>query len=454
MIKYKLFQVCSLKNLRKISLNGWSDEMTKEINLNHICKIEGHASLNLKIEKNKVVSCELKANEGARFFEALVINKKLKDIQEIVSRICGICSASHSVCSIQALEEAIGLKVTEQQKIIRELLMIGEIMRSHVTHLYFLALPDYLYVNSALELKKNHHDKINTSLSLINLGNKIIEIFGIRELHPFFSINQQLRNYDSNEILELLYKSNDKILETIELFSSFKYPVLERKTEFFCLKDKNNPSIISGRIFSKELKFNDDDYKKHLKENIKEYATSKFVLIDNKPYQLGAISRINNNYDSLDIETKTVVDKTLKHLGLSLPLNNPYYNNLCQAFELLQLKSRSIKLFKDLKEKYTPENSYEIKIQKGIGVSAVEAPRGTLFHEYEINDQGVITRCNIITPTAQNLNMMETDIILLVNSLLQKNTSRRIIIHEIEKLIRAYDPCFSCSTHFLEVKWL
>lgn len=160
--------------------------MVREINLNHICKIEGHAHLNLKIEKNKVINCELRASEGARFFEALVVGKHLDDVQEIVSRICGICSSAHSVASIQGLEEALGIKATRQQIFIREMLMIGERIRSHATHLYFLSLPDYLGAPSVLQLGKEHRSKIDDALKIITIGNKLVEEFGGREMHPFF----------------------------------------------------------------------------------------------------------------------------------------------------------------------------------------------------------------------------------------------------------------------------
>ncbi len=178
--------------------------MAGEINLNHICKIEGHAHLTLKIEKNKVKKCELKAAEGARFFEALVLGKKVKDIQEIVSRICGICSCAHSVCSIQALEEALSIIPNEQQKIIREMLMIGERIRSHITHLYFLSLPDYYNASSALNLGEKHKEKINDAISLITLGNKIVETFGGREIHPFLSIKEKFPEKNLNLILKEL----------------------------------------------------------------------------------------------------------------------------------------------------------------------------------------------------------------------------------------------------------
>ena len=421
-------------------------EKTKEINMNHICKIEGHAHLSLKIEKNKVKSCELKAAEGARFFEALVLNKKVEDVQEIVSRICGICSSAHTVAVIQALEKALGINPSEKQKIIREMLMIGERIRSHATHLYFLALPDYYGFSSALDMAKSQPEKVQNAVKIITLGNKIVENFGGREIHPFLDIKQENHNTkkDYQEIKKHIEETKPLIKETIELFLNIKYPTIERDTDYLSLQDKDY-AVISGKIISKSGKINVDDYKKHLTENIKEYATSKFALKDGQLFQVGALSRINNNYMHLDSET-------LHYLkNLDIPLKNPFYNNVAQALELLFVANRALLLIDRIET--LPEEKTEFKIKEGIGISAVEAPRGTLFHEYKINKLGVITYCNIITPTVQNLNMMEFDIKNLVNKLLQEKSTKEQIIQEIEKLIRAYDPCFSCSTHFLEVDW-
>jgi len=374
------------------------------------------------------------------------LDKKVEDIQEIVSRICGICSVAHTVASIQALENALNVKPTKHQLIIRELLMIGERIRSHITHLYFLSLPDYYNADSILSLKSEHQDKVNRAISLISLGNRVVETFGGREIHPFPTINEKLPNAKSDLILKQLEDSKPDLIKTIELFSRLNYPDIKREVDYLCLIDKDYASI-SGKIKSNSGLIEDDDYKKHIKENIKEYATSKFALKDNKPYVVGAIARINNNYDKLDDETKSIIKK----LKIDIPFKNPYHNNIAQALELLHLTNKAILLIKQLK----PENSkVKFKNKQGTGVSAVEAPRGTLFHEYKINSQGVITYCNIITPTVQNLNLIEQDITTLVNDCLEKNMTNEKIVHDVEKLIRAYDPCFSCSTHFLRVKWL
>ncbi|MCF7910287.1 Ni/Fe hydrogenase subunit alpha [Candidatus Pacearchaeota archaeon] len=426
--------------------------MVREINLNHICKIEGHADLSLKIRKNKVKKCELKASEGARFFEALVLDKDLSDIQEIVSRICGICSCSHTVASIQALEEALNIKPSQQQKYIREILILAERIRSHATHLYFLSLPDFFNASSALSLGKKHKQKINDALEIITLGNKIIEVFGGREIHPFLKIKEELPDKDFSELVRDLENSKKTIKKTIKLFEKLNYPQFERNSDYLSLKEGDIYASISGKITSNTGTFIDDDYKKHIKENIKEYATSKFVLKNENPYMLGAMARINNSHKELDKETQKILYKTLLEMKLKLPLKNPYYNLICQAIEIFASVNRIIKILKEIPEKQ--KNLDSIKIKSGHGVSSVEAPRGTLFHEYKINKKGKITYCNIITPTAQNLNMMEQDITELVNNLLIKKSSKQEITNKVEKLIRAYDPCFSCSTHFLKVNWL
>ena len=425
--------------------------MVREINLNHICKIEGHAHLTLKIEKNKVKKCELRASEGARFFEALVLGRNIEDIQEIVSRICGICSCSHSVASVQGLEEALGISPSPKQKFIREILLLGERIRSHATHLYFMSLPDYLGASSALTLKKQDKGKVNDALKIITLGNKIVEEFGGREMHPFLKINEDSPHGDFSDILAHLKESKPVLLKTIKLFSSLHHQKLERKSEYLSLKEEGMYANISGKVASQEGTFIDDDYKTHLTENIKEYATSKFVLHKDKPYSAGAIARVSNNSEQLDPETKRQLSFVLKKLNLKLPFTNPYHNLICQALEILNAANRIMEL---LENPPAHEESSKLEINAGVGVSAVEAPRGTLFHEYKINGKGEIEYCNIITPTAQNLNMMEVDITSLVDNLLKQKASQKKIINQIEKLIRAYDPCFSCSTHFLEVKWI
>ncbi len=424
--------------------------MVSEINMNHICKIEGHAHLTLKIEKGKVTKAELKASEGARYFEALVLNKQLKDVQEIVSRICGICSCAHTVACIQALEEAVGIKPSKRQLIIRNLLTIGERIRSHATHLYFLVLPDYLGYDGALGMASKYPQEINDAIYLVSTGNKVVEAVGGREIHPFLDIKEEFEVEDKviDELINRLEESKKIVSKTLKLFSELKYPEFKRRVDYLSLVHPEYPEIM-GMVFSNSGAILEEDYMKHLKENIKEYATSKFVLKDGEPYLTGASARIKNNLANL--EKHWEISNYIKKIKENI--DNPFYNNLSQAIELHVKIKEGIELLKGLKQaEKTPRGEFEIK--EGTGISAVEAPRGTLFHEYKIDNTGKVTFCNIITPTAQNLNMMERDIAKYTEMLIAKDCSKEKIVQELEKLIRAYDPCFSCSTHFLKVKWL
>lgn len=424
--------------------------MVRTIKLNHLAKVEGHANLYLKIDNGKVTRCHLEANEGARFFEALVKGRKYSEVQEIVSRICGICSCAHTIASVQALENAFNIEISKQTKVLRELLMIGERIRSHSTHLYFLSLPDYLGYDSMLAMAKNYPKEINRALLLVQLGNHIIETIGGREIHPLSIAVGGVTRLPSKKDLELL---NHKLISakkdvqvTAELFLKLKYPDFENPSQYFSLKNDTDYAMIDGYLHSKSITFKKEDYKKYIKESIEKYATSKFALEDEKIFMTGAMSRLNNNHKFLSGDAK----KILKRFDKKLPLKNPFYNNVAQAIELIHYVDRAIMLLSKLKLK--KEMIPEFTVKENIGISAIEAPRGVLFHEYSIDKDGIVTYANILTPTVQNLRNIEECIKLYLPTVLNKPKDK--IILEVEKVIRAYDPCFSCSTHFLRVHGL
>ena len=204
----------------------------KKITIDHVTKVEGHASLTLKIDKNKVEKCQLEAVEGARFFEGLLDGRPCGEAQEITSRICGICSASHTICSLMAVENALKVRVSNQTKLLRELLLIGERIRSHATHLYFFSLPDYFGYESAIEMAAKNRKKIDTALELIKLGNSIVNVIGGREMHPFtcvlggFTAIPEKEKFDL--LLNQLKEKRQKAVETLDLFSKLDHPDFEK----------------------------------------------------------------------------------------------------------------------------------------------------------------------------------------------------------------------------------
>jgi sulfhydrogenase subunit alpha len=421
------------------------------IDLHHICKVEGHGSLHVDIQGSKLVKCELKVVEGARFFEGLVNGKRYDDIQEITSRICGICSCAHTVACLQAIENAMNIKVSEQTRRLRELLSIAERIRSHATHLYFLALPDYLGYESALAMAGKYKKEVLTALHLMKVGNNLVQRIGGKEMHPFTSVVGGFTAVPDKKAINYLQKELRKALPeaiaTAKLFMKLKQPLFDAKMDFVSLSPEKDAPLISGDIIAfSGSRFKPDDYASYIDEEVMPYSTGKFSKLQDKLFCVGAIARINNNYNSLSRNAK----KLFEQAKLKLPLTNPFYNNFCQAVEIVHWAERGIAL---LNYPFKFEGLPKINVKAGRGVSAVEAPRGILFHDYIINDKGFVEKCNIITPTAQNLRAIEANVAQLIEQMLKQKAAKQKIIVEVEKLIRAYDPCFSCSAHFLKVKW-
>lgn len=435
------------------------------ISMEHLTKIEGHASLKINFDKG-VVNSELQVIEGSRLFEGMLKGRQCFEAPEIVSRICGICSTSHVVASVQAVENALGLKPSKMDILLRKLLLIAEHIRSHATHLYLLALPDYLNIESALEMPDAKKGLLLQGINLINIGNKIIELIAGREIHPLLGFKnigfEMLKVSTFEELLRILKQALLPALKTVTLFSSFKSISLEKNIEWFSLVDKDY-AILGNRLSSAYKTYKPSDYNRYLKEYHLPYSTANHVLKEGKIYFVGALARMNNNHRRLS----SSASNALKNTNLKLPSTNAYDNNISQSVELVERVHQAMKLCSKIKE-LLRNKSARIKIKEvtdhymslidnpssGRGVAAVEAPRGVLWHEYELDNTGEIVFANIVTPTAQNLNAIELDITNLVRNMIRSKASKEKIVVEIEKLIRAYDPCFSCSTHFLEVDWV
>lgn len=423
--------------------------MARTITLNHITKIEGHAKLTLKIEDGKVTKCELGSIEGSRYFEGMLKGRNILDAPEITTRICGICSTIHALVSIQAVEKALGVKPSEQTKQLRNLQNSGERIRSHATHLYFLALPDYLGYESALQMTKKYKKELELALRMVKVGNDIVRIIGGRDMHTICAQAGGYTKLPTQEQLDDLGKQLRSIKEdavkTAKLIASLKIPNFARNTEYFSLTHPKDYAMLAGDVKSQTRTFKKKEYHHYIKEYHGEYSTANFVVKEGKSYMVGALSRINNNRKQLSVDAKKAINES----GIEFPNSNPFVNNFAQAVELIQAIDRAIKTCKELKIK--PEKRIIPKMKAGHGYAAGEAPRGVLWHEYRCDEKGNIEYANIVTPTCQNLRNMQEDIQAFVQTIVNK--PKKVIVGEVEKLIRSYDPCFSCSTHFLKVKW-
>lgn len=420
----------------------------QKINLDTITKIEGHARLDVKIEKGEIKKVQVEVYEGARLFEGILKGRKYDDVHYLTSRICGVCSQAHLIGALKAIEEALDVRASEQTEFLRELLMIGQIIQSHSLHLYFLALPDYLGYDNAIEMASKYKNEVKRALKIKRLGNEICTVIGGREIHSITPIVGGFSKIPRKEEIEKLTKNlketKEDAIETVNLFENLNYEKFERKTEYVALKKERSYAMMHGSVHSTEgLDIPHELYDKYFQEYTTEYSTSKFVMLKGKSYMVGALARLNLNRAYLLDEAK----KMLKNSKFKFPNHSPYANNFAQAIEILHLIERAIEILENLRLR--DESLPEVKLREGRGISATEVARGLLFHDYKLDKNGKVLKANILPPTTQNLKNIEEDIKLILPEIL--NRSEEEIKLELEKLIRSYDPCISCSTHFLEL---
>jgi len=419
--------------------------------LHCISKIEGHASLSVDLEGKTVSKVEFKIAENNRFFEQLVVGKSYKELPLIVGRICGFCSSSHMLSGIEAAEKAFGMEPSEQTFRLRELLMNGEFIKSHALHLFFLSLPDYFGKPSALEFDKKQMKFVEIALSLKNVATELVETVGGRAYHDlrlgvggFYLLPSQAQLERVHRKLE---EAKKLAVESIELFASLRDKFsFSRATNYVALSGKGY-NIISGEMRSSTgVTVREEDFSRYFSETVVPYSTSKQFDFEGKEYMVGALARININGKELCGEARGEI----KELNLQFPSDSRFFNNLAQAIEILQCIESSIGIIHSLS--LVKENIAKINPRNSIGIGVVEAPRGTLYHEYKFDEKGLVKAARIVVPTSQNTRNMEKDIAEFLPTIVGKK-SRHDIEHDLEKLIRAYDPCISCATHFLKVKW-
>lgn len=413
---------------------------------NEIPKIEGHASFYTHLRAGRIDKARIIGLDGDRFVEKILFGRKYWEAPIITSRICGICPVIHNITSAKAVEAALDIKVSKQTKTLRELMLCGQMIQSHSLHLYLLVLPDFVGLSSSFELQKNHPELFSDAISLKKYADLIIETIGGRAVHPISNVVGGFKKYpgisDLRELIEKSKKVREIASKTLELFQSFSYPEIERNHIYSALSYENQYAYYEGGVRTTSGSvFKVENYKKYIYEEIVPYNRAKFATLKGKEMMVGAIARMNLNRNYLPSDLK----KELNDLSVKKDFNNPFDNIIAQAIELYYFIILSIRIIEQIiKDKIIKEDIVSPKSYSD-GASACEAPRGTLFHYYKIDRDGTIEKCDIITPTVQNLPSLEKDMKLLNPLLKHKKADERT--HLIEMLIRAYDPCITCATH-------
>jgi len=419
-----------------------------QIKINHINKMEGHAGFMASVLKGDVKSAKLEVKEGIRLIEGILIGRHYKDMPVIAQRICGICPVVHNLTAIKSIEKAMHVKVTNETKEMRKLLEWGQIIHSHALHLFFLSLADMLDIDNDLKLVEKYPEETKMAIKIREYGMEIVKNIGGRVIHPLTNEVGGFKKVPTHEEIENLIKQGEETLmiaqELGEFIAQFKFPEFERETEYVSLSNGKDYSIYEGDIISnKGLHISVEKFENNFHELQRPNEVIKRVETRNRnSYMVGAIARINNNPGKLTPKA----EQYFESLGYKLPDFNPFHNVIYQMVEIICAIEKSIIILKsmiqmDLNNALTRE--YEIR--EGVGVAAVEAPRGTLYYHVDIDNKGYIKNANIITPTAQALTHLENDIAQYLVQVVDLPEDKRA--QKLRGFIRAYDPCISCAVH-------
>jgi len=420
-----------------------------EISIEGLSKIEGHASLDVKVRRGKVENVKLKISESKRFYTQAIRGKMFQSVPQLVSRICGTCSIAHLTCCTEAIEKALNIEPSGQTALLRKLMTYGMMIRDHAMHLYLFCLPDVFGKDSVLDFDERQHEFVHHAFEVKKAGNDLSKLIGGRAIHPPYAQVGQFSHLpekdDTKDVIKELKIVRSNVFELVRIFYDCPFS-FRKKTRFVALTTPDF-SFLEGVIKSSQKTIiPEEHYWEHLHRVIIPYSQAVGYQFEGKDFMVGALARMNLNREKLHKETRRDLAKYLR----MFPSENIYHNNFAQAIEIMHCIDHSIEILESSDFKKEPDKKVKIKEGKGVGV--IEAPRGTLYYAISLDKDGKILYGNLVIPTAQNQIKMENDIRTLVSRNLDKD--KNFIQYEIEKLIRAYDPCMTCATHFLKVNWI
>lgn len=426
------------------------------VKIEELTKVEGHGSLVLNVKERRVEELRLDIFEGSRFFESILVGRNCSEAAEISSRICGICAIAHYLTALKAVERALGVTPSEQTVELRRLLYLAGNLQSHLAHVYFLALPDHLGYESALAMAKDRPGGVRRAFRMRGLANDLVEAVGGRLIHPFTPIVGGFSSLPTRAeltgLLERFKDAREDAAATVDLFASVGLPEFERKTEYQALREEGTFPIYDGEEVASSLgqSFPVTLYGEQIKEFVVSYSTAKHSVrrTTGKSFSVGPLARLNLNMKYLSDAAK----ESIKRAGAKFPSSNPFMNNLARAVEVVHFMDEIVSTLEGILKAGLKEEKPKVKIKAGEGIAATEAPRGTLYYHFKVDGRGKIEYANIVTPTAQNLENIEGDLRALAPELLDLPKDKLILT--LEELIRAYDPCITCSTHLLRVKFV
>lgn len=424
---------------------------TRTIKVDYLARVEGEGSLLIDIENDVVKDVKLKIFEPPRFFESFMQGRSFTEAPDITARICGICPVAYQMSSVHAMENALGISVGGQLRELRRLLYCGEWIESHVLHMLMLHAPDFLGYDDAMLMAKDFPEFVKLGLKIKKIGNDIVNLVGGREIHPinvrvggFYKVFEK---HDFHELRENLLWARDNMQTLINWFASFNYPDYQQDYIFAAVSHPDEYPFNEGDLkVSDGLSIPISEYEKYFIEEHATYtnALHSFYGKERHAYLVGPLARYNLNYNQLSDLSK----ETAKKIGLGSNINNPFQSLLVRSVETVYAFDEAIRIIDNYERPDQAFASYEVRAGEGVGCT--EAPRGLLFHRYQIDENGKIIFAKIVPPTSQNQRRIEEDLVGLVKE--QSHLEEETLQWMCEQAIRNYDPCISCATHFLKMK--
>jgi len=437
-----------------------------EIRVDHLTRVEGHGNILALLEDGRLRQAVFQVVEANRFFEGFMRGRSWEEVAHLATRICGICAVSHCYASLQATEAALGIHISDQTRLLRRLTMNAEQISSHALHIYFLAAPDFLRLQSVLPLVKQSPETVLRAFRLKKTGYDLGEMVLGRHCHPVAAVpggfTSVPRLSEVAAMKERLIGLRPDLDATVELFQQLEAPQFERETEYVSLRHPDHYAWLGGEIVSSDgAAVMTEDYREAIQEYVVAHSTAKHAKWNRESYRVGAVSRLNNNWPQLRKEAKDA----MQALNLRPPLHNPFLNTAAQVVELVHCVEDSIACLEEILHEGLQEQEIVVRPRRGRGVGVVEAPRGLLIHDYTYDERGRCAKANCIIPTGQNYANLDREMQAYVAQFAAhpakgKSCRRQTrpggqgraqpkdeLQRGLEMLVRAYDPCISCSVH-------
>ncbi len=422
---------------------------TRTIAVDLVARVEGEGALRVTVKGETVQDVQLKIFEPPRFFEAFLQGRHCSEVPDIVARICGICPVAYQMSAVHAIEQIFGLRVEGALRDLRRLIYCGEWIESHALHVYMLQAPDFLGYDSGIAMAKDHPAVVTRGLRLKKAGNAIMTLLGGRSVHPVSvkvgGFSRVPRRSELEELKDELLWARDAAIETVRWVADFDYPDFMLDYTYVALRHPDEYPFNEGQVaVSSGLQISANEFEQHFTEHQVAYSTALHCALQGSPYLVGPLARLNLNQEHVTPLAKQV----LTNCTIALPLRNPFHGIIARSVEILYALEESLRLI----ERYEPPPlpAAPISVQPGIGMACTEAPRGILYHRYQVDGDGVIREAKIVPPTSQNQSRIEQDLRLFMPRLLHLPDQE--VALACERVIRCYDPCISCATHFLNLE--